>query len=170
MQSYYLHDGQGSVRTLTNASGVPTDHYAYDAFGNAYAPGTSGTTMNPYRYTGQQFDAATGLYDLRARYYDPTQGRFLGRDTNGVDLSNPVELNRYAYTANNPINQFDPSGHDSMFSYLFQAMKNDLAAAEMRRVGLGMLEGGVAGALGYIAGIYMAANWAGSAIYDTREL
>lgn len=65
--SYYLDDGQGSVRLLTNSSGAVTDSYTYDAFGDLLS--SSGSTINPYRYTGQQFDSLTGLYDLRARYY-----------------------------------------------------------------------------------------------------
>ena len=77
--SYSLLDGQGSVRALTNGSGGITDQYTYDAFGNLQS--SSGSTTNPYRYTGQQFDSLTGLYDLRARYYDPTVGRFTSRDT-----------------------------------------------------------------------------------------
>ncbi len=48
--TYYLHDGQGSVRNITNNSGVVTDTYKYDAFGTLYSQ--SGTTVNPYLYTG----------------------------------------------------------------------------------------------------------------------
>jgi len=107
--SYYLEDGQGSVRLLTDANGAITDSYTYDAFGNTLT--SQGTTVNPYRYTGQQLDSLTGLYDLRARYYDPTSGRFLSRDTASLDFSNPVELNRYSYAEENPVNLRDPSGH-----------------------------------------------------------
>jgi RHS repeat-associated protein len=106
--SYYLLDGQGSVRGLTSTSGTLTDSYSYDAFGQL----TSGQT-NPasnYLYTGQQYDSLSGLYDLRARYYNPAQGRFLSQDTWRVDYKNPIELNRYGYTANNPVNYSDPSG------------------------------------------------------------
>jgi len=106
--SYYLYDGQNNVRLLTDANGAITDSYRYDAFGTALS--SQGTTINPYRYTGQQLDSLTGLYDLRARYYDPTSGRFLSRDTASLDFSNPVELNRYTYVADNPINFADPSG------------------------------------------------------------
>ncbi|HEU0291248.1 MAG TPA: RHS repeat-associated core domain-containing protein [Anaerolineales bacterium] len=71
----------------------------------------NGSTTNSYLYTGQQFDSLTGLYSLRARYYNPALGRFLSQDTYPVNFSNPVELNRYVYTANNPIHGMDPSGH-----------------------------------------------------------
>jgi RHS repeat-associated protein len=106
--SYYLMDGHSGVRGLTNSSVSLTDSYAYGAFGDL--KNSSGTTANNYRYTGQQFDNLTGLYSLRARYYNPNEGRFLSRDTWGVNLVNPIELNRYGYVANNPSNASDPSG------------------------------------------------------------
>ena len=106
--SYYLQDGQGSVRALANSSGAITDRYSYDAYGNLTS--SQGTTTNAYRYDGQQFDASTGLYQLRARYYDPTTGRFLSRDT-ALTPYLPAELDRYGYAQDNPINYQDPSGH-----------------------------------------------------------
>ncbi|MCI0711835.1 MAG: RHS repeat-associated core domain-containing protein [Chloroflexi bacterium] len=81
--------------------------YDYNAFGDFYQPGNRTTK---FAYTGQQYDAATGLYFLRARYYDPAIGRFLSQDPYPVNTVNPVELNRYVYTANNPVNFSDPSG------------------------------------------------------------
>ncbi|HEU0296347.1 MAG TPA: RHS repeat-associated core domain-containing protein, partial [Anaerolineales bacterium] len=109
--SYFLQDGQGSTRALTNTNNpaTVTDTYSYTAFGELL--NHNGTTVNPYQYTGQQFDSLTGLYSLRARYYNPALGRFLSQDTYPVNFSNPVELNRYVYTANNPIHGMDPSGH-----------------------------------------------------------
>jgi len=59
---FHLADGQESVRQLTDASGQVTDSYFYDAWGNALAGG-SGTTENPFRYTGQQRDP-DGRYHL----------------------------------------------------------------------------------------------------------
>jgi RHS repeat-associated protein len=101
-------DGHSGVRGLTNSSGSLTDSYAYGAFGDL--KNSTGTTANNYRYTGQQFDSLTGLYSLRSRYYNPSEGRFNSRDTWQINLSNPGELNRYGYVTNNPINKYDPSG------------------------------------------------------------
>ncbi|HLO15314.1 MAG TPA: RHS repeat-associated core domain-containing protein [Anaerolineales bacterium] len=114
---YFLQDGQGSTRALTNTSSpaTVTDSYSYNAFGDLAT--SSGTTVNSYRYTGQQFDSLTGLYDLRARYYNPALGRFLSQDTYPVEVGNPVELNRYGYTGNNPINGMDPSGYSDTAEY-----------------------------------------------------
>ncbi|MBZ0318914.1 MAG: RHS repeat-associated core domain-containing protein, partial [Anaerolineae bacterium] len=114
--SYYVQDGQGSTRALTNATGDITDTYNYLAYGQLY--GQTGTTTNSYLYTGQQFDSLTGLYSLRARYYDPSVGRFVSRDTYPINYQNPIELNRYGYTANNPINRSDPSGRFMEYAFL----------------------------------------------------
>ena len=62
-------------------------------------------------YTGQRWDAALGLYDYRARWYDPALGRFVSADTVVPDPSAPQDLNRYAYVRNSPLNYRDPSGH-----------------------------------------------------------
>ncbi len=69
-----------------------------------------------YLYTGQQFDKLTGLYDLRARYYNPTDGRFLSQDKASLGLYNPIELSRYIYAANNPITNNDPSGYNMVMT------------------------------------------------------
>jgi RHS repeat-associated protein len=113
--NFYLPDAQGSIRGLASSGGSITDTYDYTAYGELFA--ISGTTTNTYRYTGQQFDALTGLYNLRARSYDPGVGRFLSQDTYLVNYRNPIELNRYGYTANNPVNGSDPTGHNVVFDY-----------------------------------------------------
>lgn len=117
---YFLQDGQGSTRGLVSNVASPTinditDTYSYTAFGELYS--STGTTVNSYRYTGQQFDSSTGLYSLRARYYNPALGRFLSQDTYPVNFGNPVELNRYVYAANRPINLTDPTGKTALPEY-----------------------------------------------------
>jgi RHS repeat-associated protein len=119
-REYYLLDGQGSVRGLTDGTGTLTQEYAYDTFGKL----TSGdASKSAYLYTGQQYDAATELYSLRARYYSPQQGRFLSMDKWPVNYQNPMELNRYGYTANNPINYADPSGYVTLKEYAITQVK-----------------------------------------------
>ncbi len=109
---YYLLDALGSVRGLTDATGAVTDAYRYAAYGALVA--TQGVTPNPYRFAGQRFDEAIGLYDMRARRYDPVTGRFLTRDVAPLNLSHPGELNRYGYAASNPVNRRDPAGLTSI--------------------------------------------------------
>ncbi len=70
----------------------------------------TGSTTNPWQFTGQQLDAESSLYFLRARYYDPSTGRFLGKDPFPGSAARPLSLNRYAYVQDNPPNGADPSG------------------------------------------------------------
>lgn len=90
-----------------------TDHYAYDAYGNELAATSSGL-YNPYRYTGQYLDAETGLYYLRARYYDPAAGRFTQEDSYLGEERNPLTLNLYGYCYGNPIIFYDPNGNKEL--------------------------------------------------------
>lgn len=103
--SYYQQDALGSVSSLSNSAGATANTYSYDSFGKLTA--SSGTVVNPFQYAGRDFDAETGIYEYRARYYDPTAGRFLSGDPlrfSGGDV------NFYAYVRNNPINLIDPFG------------------------------------------------------------
>jgi RHS repeat-associated protein len=75
---FYQSDGLGSVTSLSSSLGTVAASYTYDSFGNLTAQ--SGSATNPYQFTGRDFDSETGLYYYRARYYDPTLGRFLAED------------------------------------------------------------------------------------------
>ncbi len=107
--SVYLYDGHGSVVGLANESGVVTDTYAYDTFGNLIS--STGSTENHYRYCGEQFDETTGLYYLRARYMDTSTGRFISQDTYQGTINDPVSLHKYLYCSSNPVMNIDPSGY-----------------------------------------------------------
>lgn len=106
--SYYHADALGSIRLITNTSGQVTDSYVYDAYGNIL--GSTGNTVNSYRYTGEQFDQNLGEYYLRARYYNPSTGRFTARDPFAGLLDEPLSLAKYPYVHGNPVNFTDPSG------------------------------------------------------------
>jgi RHS repeat-associated protein len=107
-KSFYVYDGLGSTRALTDATGIVTDSYSYDAYGNLSS--STGTTVNSYLYAGEQFDKNLGDYYLRDRYYSTDIGRFTQRDRFDGDLNMPLSLNRYGYTHGNPVNGIDPSG------------------------------------------------------------
>ena len=104
---FYQYDGLGSAIQLTNAAGIPELSYFYDAWGNSLLPAPP---TNPFRFASQALDSVTGLYYLRARYYDPTQGRFISNDAFRGVLSAPLTENRYIYTLNRPIGLSDPTG------------------------------------------------------------
>ena len=112
--AFYHFDGTGSTRLLTNLVGAVTDTYQFDAFGTLVA--RTGTTDNPFLFTGQQFDANSGFYYMRARFYQPSNGRFLTLDTHLSSSSDPRSLHRYVYAVNDPVNLSDPSGQFSLGS------------------------------------------------------
>ena len=114
-QSFYGYDGGGSIRQLTNASTAITDTYNYDAFGNLL--NSTGTTPNNYLYRGEQYDSDLGLYYLRARYYNPQTGRFLSRDPENGNPTDPATLHKYLYAGGDPTNRVDPSGRDDEDEY-----------------------------------------------------
>ena len=107
--SYYLHNAHGDITKLVDSAGNVQNSYSYDAFGN----NTSYTEKveNRFRYAGEQYDAVTGQYYLRARYYDPAMGRFINEDTYRGQIENPSSQNLYTYCVNNPVIYIDPSGH-----------------------------------------------------------
>jgi RHS repeat-associated protein len=135
--SFYGYDGLGSVRFLTNASGTVTDRYDYDAFGTLMSTSTT-PTLNNYRFAGEQNDPNLGLYYLRARYYNAGVGRFWSRDSAGINHTNPRELNRYVYVADNPVNAIDPTGMVAIGEYTLNNSKIEEEGAALRVTGNGV--------------------------------
>jgi RHS repeat-associated protein len=113
--SFYQVDGLGSVTSLSNSAGTLAQTYIFDSFGNQTA--SSGSLTNAFRYTGREFDAETGLYYNRARYYDPAAGRFLGEDPLGFGGDG---VNFYAYVGNSP------TGFTDLFGLSMDAAKSGL--------------------------------------------
>ena len=106
---YYLYDGLGSTRGLSDLSGNVTDSYAYKAFGELVSQ--VGSTENSYQFAGEQFDGDLDQYYLRARYYDQGKGRFTQQDVWSGYSHDPITLNKYLYANASPVIYTDPSGY-----------------------------------------------------------
>ncbi|MHB8173923.1 MAG: RHS repeat domain-containing protein, partial [Nitrospirota bacterium] len=103
---YYHKDALGSITALTDVNGQVAQTYEYDSFGNI--TNQTGNIENPFTYTGREYDAETGLYYYRARYYDARAGRFINEDPIGFWGG----INLYGYVVNRPLNYIDPFGLD----------------------------------------------------------
>ncbi|MDD4048998.1 MAG: hypothetical protein PHI90_09320 [Clostridia bacterium] len=107
---YYHQDGLGSTVAITNSTGAVLNEYTYDVFGEPHI--IKETVENSILFTGEPYDQS-GLVYLRARYYDPTTGRFISKDTYKGEIADPSSQNGYSYCGNNPVNAVDPSGKDA---------------------------------------------------------
>jgi RHS repeat-associated protein len=112
--NYLLTDGLGSTRLLTNEIGDVTGRYVYDIFGAERT--YSGTDQTDFTFAGEQVDKTSGLQYLRARYYDPEDGRFLSVDPYPGSLKQTQKNNNYVYVENNPTRKIDPLGTSSQDS------------------------------------------------------
>ncbi|MFD8295733.1 RHS repeat-associated core domain-containing protein [Streptomyces bauhiniae] len=100
---YYLTDALGSVIGLADIDGNKVDSYTYSPRGVRILAQSSEPVAQPYRFAGNYQDP-TGLYHLKARYYDANLGRFTQPDPSGQ------EQNPYLYAEGDPVNRIDPSG------------------------------------------------------------
>ena len=104
--TYPIWDASGTVRANTTTAGAVSATYGYDAFGN---PAAGVTPSTPHAFGGYQRDPV-GMYDARARTYDPTTGRFLSED--------PIPaVNRYPYAEDSPLLLNDPYGESALVEY-----------------------------------------------------
>jgi RHS repeat-associated protein len=104
--AWYLPDRQGSVRGMTDGSGVLQDQITYNAFGGIVSE-THANFGDRFKYTGREWDGVTKLQYNRARYYDPSTGTWVSQDPMGFGAGDD---NLYRYAGNGPTNGTDPSG------------------------------------------------------------
>ena len=69
--------------------------------------------------SGEQYDSDLGLYYLRARYYNPSTGRFMSRDPEEGAHTDPRSLHKYLYAGGDPANRIDPSGRANILQFVF---------------------------------------------------
>lgn len=107
---YYLEDGMGNIRFLTNYSGSRSAYMDYDPYGNLWRSFSEGSSKITFKGEPVEEGIQEGLVYMRARFYDPKIGRFVSRDPLAGKLKAPQTQNPYAYAINNPINMSDPTG------------------------------------------------------------
>jgi len=98
---YFHKDHLGSSTVMTDASGDSVETSEYLPYGGNRDQ--NGTSVSDYKFTDQELDTSTGLYNYDARLYDPVIGRFITPDTVIPDIYNPQDLNRYSYVRDNPL-------------------------------------------------------------------
>ncbi|NLD39511.1 MAG: RHS repeat-associated core domain-containing protein [Desulfatiglans sp.] len=100
----------GSSTAVTDNTGADIETTEYMPFGVQRSH--SGANASDYKYTDQELDNESGLYNYDARMYDPVIGRFISTDVLVQDWYDPQALNRLSYCRNNPLKYIDPSGHE----------------------------------------------------------
>ncbi|MCL4821966.1 MAG: hypothetical protein KJ067_22800, partial [Vicinamibacteria bacterium] len=84
---------------------------ALDAWGNYRNPDELEASKNRFGFTGHLFDRETGTYYAKARYFDPSLGRFLSQDSYLGEIDNPPSIHRYTWAHNRPTYYVDPTGN-----------------------------------------------------------
>jgi len=137
---YYHSDHLGSSNVVTNNSGAYHENIEYFPYGETWVEGKASSSQGslPYKFTSKELDTETGLYYYGARYYDSKLCKWISSDPainiyfpNNItsdqnylisknDLSklpglggvyNPINLNLYHFTNNNPVKFIDPDGN-----------------------------------------------------------
>jgi RHS repeat-associated protein len=139
-ERFFLKDHLGTVLGATDQNGVLLYWTTLDAFGQPLSPGPAGA--DPIRFAGRPYNEALGLYEMRARFYDPVLGRFTQEDPLGMAGG---DVNLYRYAGNNPLQFNDPTGQNAALEYV------TLAVALVRPANLCNLGVCVAGILNGVA-------------------
>ncbi len=124
---YVTTNKQGDVLGIYSASGALLASYDYDAWGNCTVNTVNSNYTigndNPIRYRSYYYDTDTGLYYLQSRYYNPEIGRFLNSDNVSDSSAEILGYNFYIYCGNNPIVNYDPTGHGIIKNFIKKVYK-----------------------------------------------
>ena len=108
---YAIRDRLGSIMGYVHETGTVVTRYEYDAWGLPVFEQKSFPAPSRYRWQCREYEVETGLYNFRARWYDPNSGRFISKDPIGLAGG----LNLYAFCGNDPVNYRDPYGDLAWF-------------------------------------------------------
>jgi RHS repeat-associated protein len=134
---WILTDQLGSVRRVLARDGTEVAALAFDSYGNSISiTGAEPAAAGRFAFAGREWDADTGLYYNRARYYDPELGRFVSEDPLGFSAN---DENLYRYGLNNPRTLVDPLGTDSALEYRIFAGLSGCAAGVLIEISCGVL-------------------------------
>lgn len=120
---YTSTDHLTGSNVVTASAGTQEELVDYYPFGSIRLDERAGSFSEQRKFTGQEYDADTGLSYMNARYYNGTIGRFISQDPleiaglQGADvekfnalITSPQNWNTYSYALNNPLRMVDPSG------------------------------------------------------------
>ncbi|MBC7383365.1 MAG: hypothetical protein H7296_10305 [Bacteroidia bacterium] len=107
--SYYHFDGTGNTIALTDSSGLITNTYTYEPFGEML--NHNGNSDQPFLTGGRQGVTTEGnnIFYTGIGYYDAVTGRFISKSADWGLITNPQSLNRYLFAFNNPLSIIDKS-------------------------------------------------------------
>ncbi|MBP2845902.1 VCBS repeat-containing protein [Dickeya oryzae] len=108
---YFRRDHKGNITHTFDGQGTLLAAVAYDGYGLPLQ--LHGQCLTSATYEGKPWDCKLGIFDFKARCYDPMTGHFITPDTHvgALSLIRADAWNRFAFELNNPINGTDPSGH-----------------------------------------------------------
>ena len=108
---YLIVNATGDVGATVSGTGKNTKTFRYLPFGNLVDKNPmNDKILPPFLYKGRPCFAELGMYNMRARWYLPSLGRFLTRDKLSYRLQSPQNLHAYLYSANDPVNYYDTTG------------------------------------------------------------
>lgn len=114
----------GTERVRTSYNGAVEGTYGSLPFGDGQT--TSGSDADAYHFATLDHDSETDTDHAVFRQYNNSQGRWMSPDPydGSYDSLNPESLNRYSYSANQPLSFIDPTGRLHCIIYVTCPMGN----------------------------------------------
>jgi RHS repeat-associated protein len=126
--TYYVHtDHLNRAVAMSDANKDFVASYVWNAYGGLST--YSGTGNIDLRFPGQLMQAETGLHYNWFRHYDPETGRYTQPDPLGLEAG----TSRYAYSSNDPLQTFDPTGLASINGFGPHALRRMMERGITRR-------------------------------------